>query len=220
MTSQANADAAEGNRSLRAVLERHQALGMLGRAPIDDHIAQGAAVARCLAAAAPKAAVVAELGSGGGVPGLVVAAAWPETRFVLIERRARRAAALDLAVHELGWVGRVEVIEDDAGVVARSGLRGRSDAVLARAFGPAPVVVEYGAPLLRVGGQLLVTGSPSPTTWPEEALAECGLGPIRWSSWEGWMIGVSELQRLSGEDLPRSGSTPRRQPLFEPTAPE
>lgn len=198
---------------LRAVLERQRALGVLGPAAVEDHLAQGSAVAEVVSTlGAPE--LIVELGSGGGVPGLIVASAFPSTNFVLIERRGRRAASLELAVSQLGWSGRVRVMEADAGDVARSSYRGTADVVLARSFGPPPVVVEYGLPLLRVGGDLVVTGRPEPTEWPVAALAAVGLGEMTWSSARGWNIGTCRSTRVADETLPRRGAIPRRRPLF------
>jgi len=51
---------------------------------------------------------VADLGSGAGLPGMVLAIVWPETHFHLVEPRARRARFLEQARIELG-LGNVEV---------------------------------------------------------------------------------------------------------------
>ena len=91
-----------------------------------------------------------DLGSGGGLPGLVVAGGWPDATLVLLEANGRRAAFLRRAVERLGLGDRVTVLEERAEVCGRrEGLRAGFDGVLARSFGRPAVVAECAAPLLR-----------------------------------------------------------------------
>jgi 16S rRNA (guanine527-N7)-methyltransferase len=97
--------------------------------------------------------VIADLGSGAGFPGLPLAIAKPDASVSLIESSRRKCDFLERAAAACE-LRNVRVVNSraeswDAG-------RGRSDLVTARALGPLPVVVEYGAPLLRVNGSLLV----------------------------------------------------------------
>ena len=95
---------------------------------------------------------IADLGSGGGFPGLALAVALPEARVWLVESVTRKGAFLARAVERLG-------LRNAAVVVARveswpAGI-GAHDLVTARALAPLPVLIEYAAPLLAVGGQLV-----------------------------------------------------------------
>jgi 16S rRNA (guanine527-N7)-methyltransferase len=99
-----------------------------------------------------RAEVIADLGAGAGLPGLVLAAALAHARVFLVEsvgrkceflRRAARAMALDNV--EVVWA-RVEEWRDGIGVC---------DAVCARALAPLSVLCEYAAPLLRDRGILV-----------------------------------------------------------------
>lgn len=95
---------------------------------------------------------IADIGAGAGFPGLPLAIALPETRVRLVESQARKCA----------FVERVEVaagIENAETVCARveewpEGIEAH-DVVLARAVAPQPIVLEYAAPLLRLGGALV-----------------------------------------------------------------
>ena len=90
-----------------------------------------------------------DLGSGAGLPGIVVAVARPDLRIELVDSRRRRVAFLELAVAELG-LSNVGVL----GVRAES-LTEPVDACLARALAPAARAWELAEPLLRPGGRLL-----------------------------------------------------------------
>ena len=91
----------------------------------------------------------ADLGSGAGLPGVVVAIALPRVRMLLIERRPQRAAFLELAVEELGLsnaavvVGRVEDVPTEV------------DVALARAFAPIDEAWARAVGILRPGGRLV-----------------------------------------------------------------
>jgi 16S rRNA (guanine527-N7)-methyltransferase len=95
---------------------------------------------------------LADLGAGGGFPGLPLAIALPEARVALVESVARKCTFLEGAARALG-------LENPDVVNARAeawpaGL-GAHDAVTARAVAPLPVLLEYAAPLLRTDGALV-----------------------------------------------------------------
>ena len=158
---------------LTSVLERARALGALGPGPVEDHIAHAQ---RFVDALAGRTGRVLDLGSGGGIPGLVIAVARPDLHITLLDSQARRIAFLDEAIDALGLIdvtahhGRAEVLAHDPEH------RGRYGAVTARSFGPPSVTAECAAGFLEVGGRLLVSEPPDdPDRWPADRLAELGL---------------------------------------------
>jgi 16S rRNA (guanine527-N7)-methyltransferase len=95
---------------------------------------------------------IADLGSGAGFPGLALAIALPEAEISLVESQGRRCEFL------LRLAGGAHV--DNAHVVcarAEEWVEGASnqDLVVARALAYQAVVLEYAAPLLRIGGALV-----------------------------------------------------------------
>jgi len=123
-------------------------------------------------------ATALDLGSGGGVPGLVLALAWPSSRWILLEANGRRARFLAHAIGELGLVDRTAVWARRAEALGRDGARrSQCDLVVARGFGPPGMTAECGAPFLRIGGVLAVSEPPGgdPGRWPPGPLAELGL---------------------------------------------
>jgi 16S rRNA (guanine527-N7)-methyltransferase len=99
-----------------------------------------------------RARRIADLGSGAGFPGIALAVALPAAEVSLIESQRRRCEFLQ-RVCAFAQINNAHVICTRA-EEWREGLTA-NDAVVARALAPAPVVLEYAAPLLRVGGALV-----------------------------------------------------------------
>jgi len=98
------------------------------------------------------AAALADLGAGAGFPGLALAAALPAARVAVVESAGRKCAFLERAAARAG-LGGVEV----ACVRAESWADGLANwpVVSARALAALPVLAEYAAPLLTLGGALV-----------------------------------------------------------------
>lgn len=106
----------------------------------------------CLRAATvvePADRTALDLGSGAGLPGLVVAIALPDLAVTLVESRRRRAAFCELVAERLGLpnvavlLARIEEVHEQA------------DVCFARALARLPVVWRLAEPLLRAGGRLV-----------------------------------------------------------------
>ena len=95
---------------------------------------------------------IADLGSGAGLPGLVLAAALPGARVWLVESVRRKADWISATAAAMG-LGNAQAVWTRA-EAWRDGL-GAMDAVTARALAALPVLCEYAAPLLRPGGVLV-----------------------------------------------------------------
>jgi 16S rRNA (guanine527-N7)-methyltransferase len=143
------------------------------------HIADSLAALEIPELAAPR--VVADLGAGAGLPGLVLAAARPDARVVLVEAASRKCAFLRAAADEM-HLANVDVVWSRA-EDWQEGL-GRCDVVCARALASLPVLVEYAAPLLREQGILIAwKGAVSDAEAEDGAAAAAQLGmrgePVR-----------------------------------------
>lgn len=95
---------------------------------------------------------VADLGAGAGLPGLVLAAAVPCTQFALVESNARKCDFIRQTVMTMA-LANVTVIQSR--VEDWRDASGGHDFVCARAVAALPVLLEYAAPLLRIGGLLV-----------------------------------------------------------------
>lgn len=99
----------------------------------------------------PEGAVVLDLGSGAGLPGVVLAALRPDLSVVLVEPMLRRADFLTEVVRDLALPG-VLVRRARAEELAGSVL---VDTVVARAVAPLAKLTGWALPLLHPGGRLL-----------------------------------------------------------------
>jgi 16S rRNA (guanine527-N7)-methyltransferase len=95
---------------------------------------------------------LADLGSGGGFPGLGLAIALPAANVALVESMRRKCTFLTAVAAELE-LANVDVV--NARAEAWGAGTGGHDLVVARALAPLPVIVEYAAPLLALGGVLV-----------------------------------------------------------------
>jgi SAM-dependent methyltransferase len=194
------------------VLGRAQELGFLGPGPVDRHVAHG----RALLTGLPERGRVLDLGSGGGVPGLVVATWRPDLDLTLLEARRRACRFLRDAVAALGAAERIAVVEARAEEAARRpDLREAYDAVVARSFGPPPVTAECAVGFLRPGGRLLVSEppDPDPARWPPDGLDALGLGPaVRGGEAEASFVTMEKVR--DDDRWPRRVGIPAKRPLW------
>jgi 16S rRNA (guanine527-N7)-methyltransferase len=100
---------------------------------------------------------IADIGTGGGLPGIPVAIVLETAQVVLVESRRRKCSFLHEVLRELR-LENCEVLEYDAGTLEAAGHR--FDAVVSRAFLPVSEWVGFAAPLLRPGGRVLVAAGP------------------------------------------------------------
>ena len=160
-----------------------------------------------------------DLGSGGGLPGLVLATYQPELEMVLLETRQRACRFLREAVTalDLTQVAVVEARAEDA--ARRPDLRELFDAVVSRSFGPPAVTAECAVGFLRPGGRLLVSEPPgnegrdTGDRWPQSGLEELGLSPLVAGGGPGASF-VSMEKTRPDDRWPRRVGVPAKRPLW------
>jgi 16S rRNA (guanine527-N7)-methyltransferase len=208
------------------ILSQARAAGFLGPGPLEPqyrHAAGFARLAQRRVSLTSHEPLIADLGSGGGLPGLVMALEWPAARFVLLDANHRRTEFLTDAVSVLGLEDRVAVVNGRAEEIGRDDAhRATYDGVVVRSFGPPGAVAECAAPLLRVGGWLIVSEPPDEheagpaipaDRWPPGPLEEFGLVPAEFIR-EEFGYQVLTLATPCPERFPRRNGVPAKRPLF------
>jgi 16S rRNA (guanine527-N7)-methyltransferase len=142
----------------------------------DRHILNCAAMTPLLG----QGEYVVDVGSGAGLPGIVLSIARPDLTVVLIDSLARRTAFLDEAVVGLGLSDRVSVVRARAEEVAARPEMFHvkpADVVTARAVAPLDRLATWCLPLAAIGGRLLaMKGSSAAEEIAEHAAAIHRLG--------------------------------------------
>jgi 16S rRNA (guanine527-N7)-methyltransferase len=189
---------------------------MVGPGPVEAHLDHAEALAT--AVDPDFHGRFLDLGSGAGVPGLILLALWPAATGVLLDARRRRCSFLESAVEALDLTDRVLVACGRAEELARDQeFRGEFELVVARGFGAPATTAECAVGFLERGGRLAVSeppGEPDPTRWPKKRIGELGLlGPeVRGS--EGTRVAVLTSVKPPGERWPRRVGVPGRRPLW------
>jgi 16S rRNA (guanine527-N7)-methyltransferase len=141
----------QGRRFADALARHGEELGLIGPLELPRlwtrHILNSALVAPLL-----KPGRVGDVGSGAGLPGLVLAIMRPDVSFTLIEPMERRVAWLEGQAAELE-LENVDVVRARA---EEAKLKGALDQVTARAVSALRTLIPITAPLLRPGGELVL----------------------------------------------------------------
>lgn len=120
---------------------------------------------------------VVDVGSGAGLPGLVLAIARPDLSVTLVEPLLRRTRFLDEAVELLGL--EVAVVRGRAEEPAVRQKVGGADAVVSRAVAGLDRLTRWSLPLLREGGRMIaLKGERAADEVAEHRRGMIGLGAV------------------------------------------
>ena len=168
---------------LRRIFSEAQKIGALGSAPLSEIIEHAATFAEALPLGVTSCV---DLGSGAGVPGLVIAIVRPEIQMTLIDRRAKRTDTLVRSVQSLGIQDQVEVVCGDVDVLRiQDRFTHAFDAACARGFGPPFQTLQWAVSLVKPSGYVVVSEPPpgSPDRWTDVDMASLGVSaPTRLGS--------------------------------------
>lgn len=178
----------------------------------------------------PKGSRVIDVGSGGGLPGVPLAICMPDLSFALLEATGKKVEFLSLVVRRLGLSNAVVVPEraeraghDRGEKVSRGpvttrqgGHREAYDAVVARAVGRLPTLLELTAPFAKVGGKiLLIKGEQAGAEVDEarEAMHLLKVVHVGTLDTPTGRIVVLEKPSATPRTYPRADGEPKRSPL-------
>lgn len=164
---------------------------------------------------------LADVGTGAGIPGLLLKIMRPDWHCVLLDAQARRLRFIEAVIAHLGleqietWHGRAE----DAGRLPA--MRDRFRLVVARAVAPLNVLAELCLPLVRVNGLFLAMKGRPDTEWPQAGHAVRLLGG-ELETLQQFILPGTDMQRSlfcirkkqpTPAAWPRKAGKPEKQPL-------
>jgi 16S rRNA (guanine527-N7)-methyltransferase len=157
-----------------------------------------------------------DLGSGGGVPGLVCVDALPDSRWVLLDGQTKRVAFLRSVVDSWGCHDRVLTILGRAELVCYEDQAPLVDVVVARGFGPPSTTAECASGFLAPGGLLVVSEPPESNGERWAGLADCGLGMTLEAIVRARGFGYAVIRQPDRPNTtyPRSSTALKKRPLF------
>ena len=205
------------NNWLPRALEESRARGFLGPGAIELQIAHSEGFAHCWEGHSPTPPEsFLDLGSGGGLPGLVLLQRWA-CRAVFIDSMEKRTNFLREVLERTGAPLGGQVVTGRAEDLARDPqFASTFDLVTARSFGPPAVVAECAVRFLKIGGVLVVSEPPDDddrSRWNHKALTKLGLhdnGRVRFGAAFRILVKV----RPTPMEFPREVGTPGKRPLF------
>ncbi len=181
-------------------------VGLLGPGPVEAHLEHAQ---QFVPLVPERCTQLLDLGSGAGVPGLLLATRIDGEVF-LLDGSEKRAQFLRWAVSELR-LSNVTVIAQRAEEAGRSeALREQFDVVTSRSFGAPGVTAECAAPLMAADASLLVSEPPDGADrWPSDGIAVLGLEVAARGS-------IVTLKKVGStpDKYPRRTGIPSKRPLF------
>ncbi|MBC23115.1 MAG: 16S rRNA (guanine(527)-N(7))-methyltransferase RsmG [Phycisphaerae bacterium] len=204
---------------LRILAEANQTMNLTRIVQPDQawmrHVLDGLTLVPLVQAA--EAGTLCDIGSGGGVPGLILAISMPRVEVVLLEATGKKAAFLERCAAELGCEN-VRVVHARAEHVGAPGkeLREHFDVVTARAVGRLPMLLELAMPLVRVEGYFIAVKGEQVEQEIREAgnaLRTLATEHVELTRTPTGRLALFHKLRATPETYPRQSGEPTRRPL-------
>ena len=200
---------------LPRALEESRARGFLGPGDFSPHITQAELFLTAWEEVSPTPpARWMDMGSGGGIPGLVLATVWASGGVLSdsMEKRTRFLAEVSEWAEAPSYrveTGRMEEL------ARREDLEATFNLVVARLFGPPAVTAECAVRFLKVGGVLLVSEPPESdgSRWNQEGLEKLGL-ELSLLNFPTGSIAYFKKVADTPPSYPRPNGAPGRKPLW------
>jgi 16S rRNA (guanine527-N7)-methyltransferase len=200
---------------LTRALEESRARGFLGPGDFAPHIVQAELfLSAWLEMSHTPPSRWMDMGSGGGIPGLVLATTWQQGG-ILADAMIKRTRFLD-EVRLWDDAPSYEVVTGRMEELAREAeLEESCDVVVARLFGPPAVTAECAVRFIKPGGVLLVSEPPDSdgSRWNTDGLSQLGLS-VRLSTYELGKVAIFTKDEPTPPRFPRPNGAPGRKPLW------
>ena len=163
---------------------------------------------------------LADVGSGGGVPGVPLAIVRPDARVTLIEATKKKAAFLREAVAALG-LANVTVVDDRVEAAGQGDGRERFDVAVARAVATLDWLAEWCLPLVKVRGVAIAMKGPRAADELPAAIdvaklvggGEPVVHPVELPGTDGRVLVVFPKRKPTRDKYPRPVTSAKGKPL-------
>ncbi|MBQ89297.1 MAG: hypothetical protein CL433_10740 [Acidimicrobiaceae bacterium] len=198
-----------------------RAAGVIGSASIDSLVEHTVWFARAVCSAFSAEfdefqGSVVDVGTGAGLPGVILAALLPHAELRLVDASERRLDHARRASRTLGVIDRVDIVHGRGDELAHDiGWRGTHDVAVARLLGDPAETVEQLAPLVRPGGAIVIAAAESDTDrWDALPVAELPTSAVSWSDSPVGRFAVVNILAPVLPPFPRRERKRREVPLF------
>ncbi len=164
---------------------------------------------------------IIDLGSGAGIPGLIMAMYKPGCQFTLLEASHKKTEFINLVVKKLG-IDNVRVVCERSEITAHRPMeREQYDLLVSKAVAEVAVLAELGLPFLKLGGRALLHKGPKGAdeiVAARKALLLCGgKEGQKWqyilpTGEKRTIIEVNKIE-ITPDKYPRSPGKPAKKPL-------
>ena len=181
---------------------------------IDDSLALLPVLDECLSERTGEKTLI-DVGSGAGLPGLIIAIARPQWRVLLLDSLQKRCSFNEAAIETVG-VSNVDVYWGRAEEAGQDVLhREKYDVAIARAVAELRVLAEYCLPLVKVGGHWIAAKGSDPeeeVATAKAAVKALGGHLARIDRVESYVLHDDCMQQRTAVVVEKSFSTPRKFP--------
>lgn len=197
---------------LDAAWEPARAAGVLGSVSVENLRAHAAGFVPAACGVLDEAVCV-DVGTGAGVPGVILALLHPTSRWLLVDASERRCNIVRRVAHELGLSDRVIVRHERGEDVAHDPtIRGTADLAVARLLGPPAETVELLLPLVGPDGVAVVSIDATDPEW-SAASERPDFATVHRREDTGDFVELRPTSTVP-ETWPRRATVRRRAPIF------
>ncbi len=198
-----------------------RAAGVIGTAPVEALVEHTVWFARAVCSSFSASfdgfhGRIVDVGTGAGLPGVILAALLPHAELRLVDASERRLDHARRASRALGVGDRVEIAHGRGDELAHDAAwRGIHDVAVARLLGDPAETIEQLAPLVRPGGVITIAAAESATDrWDALPVTDLPTSSVSWSdSPVGLFASVNVLAPMPSS-FPRRERKRRQSPLF------
>lgn len=205
-------------RQISDIIKSAQQIGLVGELTVDEIVKHSTGFAEiiCKSLGCPPQKLL-DIGSGSGIPALVLTKMFPTTQITLVERKKKRYFFLKNAIDELGVADKCYVINSDIiDLYCSSEFFNSFDCVLARLFANFAIFLEIGLVLAKTGGICLTSTSSSVYGYirRKEFKYEQDIAEIKALRLKGYSYVLAKKLKQVTYCFPRTIKEMEKRPLF------